>query len=109
LGEKGKNEAAEQWDHRGEWMSTLGARPHHGGLTQPSSCVARRVAALDAAALPRRQSIPPARALWRALTNQFCGFAKFAQKLNWSQNSTKTKVLQNFASYKTYFGDQSQF
>ena len=39
-------------------MSTPGARPLHGGLAQPSSCVARRVAALDAAALPRRQSIP---------------------------------------------------
>ena len=47
----------------GEWMSTLGARPHHGGLAQPSSCVARRVAALGAAALPRRQSIPPCSAL----------------------------------------------
>ena len=38
-----------------------GARPHHGGRAQPSSCVARRVAPLGAAALPRRQSTPPAR------------------------------------------------
>ena len=35
-------------------MSTPGARPLHGGLAQPSSCVARRVAALDAAAGPRQ-------------------------------------------------------
>ena len=60
LSGKEENEAAAQWDHRGEWMSRPGARPHHGGLAQPSSCVARRVAALDAAALPRRQSTPPA-------------------------------------------------
>ena len=39
--------------------------------------------------------------------NQFCGFAKFAQILNWRQNSTKMKVVQNFTSYKTPFGDQS--
>jgi len=38
-----------------------------------------------------------------------CSFAKFAQNLNWSQNSTKTKVVQNFVRYKTCFGDQSQF
>ena len=34
-----------------------------GRGTAASSCVARRVAALDAAALLRRQSIPPAQAL----------------------------------------------
>ena len=48
--EKGKNEAAERWDHRGEWMSTPGDCPLHGGLAQPSSCVARHVAACAKAA-----------------------------------------------------------
>ena len=45
-------------------MSTSGARPLHGGLTQPSSCVAGRVAA-HAEAAPGR----PAAALdrgWRS-------------------------------------------
>jgi hypothetical protein len=37
----------------------------------------------------------------------FCLFAKFDQKLNWSQIFTKMKVVQNFTSYKTYFGVQS--
>ena len=40
-------------------MSTLGARPHHGGLALPRSCVARRVAALGAAALPPAAEHPP--------------------------------------------------
>ena len=53
MGEKEKSKAAAQGDHRGEWMSTPGACPLHGGLAQPSSCVAGRVAA-HAKAAPAR-------------------------------------------------------
>jgi len=50
LSGKEENGAAAQWDHRGEWMSTPGACPLHGGLAQLCSCVARRVAARAKAA-----------------------------------------------------------
>ena len=53
LGEKEKNKAAAQGDHRGEWMSTSGPCPLHGGLAQPSSCVAGCVAARVRAAPAR--------------------------------------------------------
>jgi hypothetical protein len=39
----------------------------------------------------------------------FCFFVKYDQKLNWSQITTKIKVIQNFTNYKSSFGDQSQF
>jgi len=36
-----------------------------------------------------------------------CCFAKFSQKLNWSQTFTKMKVVQNFTSYKTSLSAQN--
>ena len=78
-------------------MSIPGARPLHGGLAQPSSCVARRV---DRARDPHRITVA-------VPIPSFLFFAKFDQKLNWSQIFTKMKVVQNFTSYKTYFGAQS--
>ena len=37
----------------------------------------------------------------------FLSLCEFDQKLNWSQISTKMKVVQNFTSYKSYFGAQN--
>jgi hypothetical protein len=101
---KGRTLATRGFIHATEyalWMRT----PERG--TAASSCVARRVATLDAATLLRRQSTPLLEHCSKLLSKQFWGFAKFAQNLNWSQNSTKTKVVQNFICYKTCFGDQS--
>jgi len=69
--------------------------------------VAGRVAVLDAAALPRRQCIPPCSSIVASHIQLFGCFAKFSQKLNWSQIFTKMKVVRNFESYKTSFGVQN--
>ena len=60
VGQKREKRGGRAVESVGKWMSTLGVRPHHGGLAQPSSCVARHVAARAKAALLRRQSTPPA-------------------------------------------------
>ena len=72
-GEKGFSMAARGFNLAAlnrQWMRTS-ARG-----TAASSCVARRVAARAKAALPRRQSTPP------AVATQFCGSARFARELN---------------------------
>ena len=53
LNERKKREVAAVCGHWEEWMSTPGARPLHGDLEQPSSCVAGHVAA--------RAKVAPAR------------------------------------------------
>ena len=49
----------------------------------------------------------PYRITVATLIPSFLNFVKFNRNLNWSQICVKTKVVPNFISYKTCFGDQS--
>ena len=49
----------------------------------------------------------PYRVTVATLIPSFLNFVKFSRNLNWSQICVKTKVVPNFISYKTCFGDQS--
>jgi len=96
VGQKREKRGGRAVASAGEWMSTLGARPHHGGLAQPSSCVARRVAALDAAALPRRQSIPLLSTVASSI-HPVLGFCKIRPNFE-----LKTKFYQNESCAEFY-------
>jgi len=94
LSRREKREVVARCGHGEEWMSTLGARPLHGDIEQPSSCVAGRVAACEMAA-PAAAEVqspyPPA--LWTCLSPPFLFFLNYSKILNKSQILDKIKVL----------------
>ena len=73
-----------------------------GEVQQAGSCVARRVAALDAAAQPLQPAVhPPCSSIVASHILPFLSFCKITQNLNWRQNLVKTKVAKHKIPYNT--------